>query len=205
MVWFCACIHIQKGVWLPCTSRHQSMIAKWAWLTKYVHRHCRTYFLILRRTWSNPGQTQIIFNLGLTLKTPTKHDPGDPTRFQCWLGITKFKIVFRSFLTHSKKLLQNLKIFLFNWILWLTDSLYLLMPSDKSNLIMATATDLVSSLFNVTSSGDVPFHQPQQLQYLHHFSTKAHLCSPLYSIPFSLYHVDEALKYTRYISLRCDT
>ena len=63
---------------------------------------------------------------------------------------------------------------------------------------MATATRLVSSLFNVTSSGDVPFHQLQQLQYLHHFSTKAHLFSPLYSIPFSLYHVDEALKYTRF-------
>jgi len=30
------------------------------------------------------------------------------------------------------------------------------------------------------------FCQPQQLQCLHHGSTKAYFCSPLYSIPFSL-------------------
>jgi len=38
--------------------------------------------------------------------------------------------------------------------------------------------DLISSLFNVASSRDVPFHQPLQLQCLHHGSTKAYLCSP---------------------------
>ena len=43
----------------------------------------------------------------------------------------------------------------------------------------------ISSLFNITSSRDVPFHQPLQLQYLHHGSTKAYLCSPLFLIPFS--------------------
>jgi len=36
------------------------------------------------------------------------------------------------------------------------------MPSEKHNSIMAKATGLISSLFNVASSGDVPFHQPQQ-------------------------------------------
>ena len=44
---------------------------------------------------------------------------------------------------------------------------------------------LTSSLFNVTSSRDVPFHQPQQLQCSHDGSTKvyccSHLCSPLLS------------------------
>ena len=38
-------------------------------------------FLISQLTWSNPGQTRIIFKPGLTR---TKHDPGDPTRFQRW-------------------------------------------------------------------------------------------------------------------------
>jgi len=69
---------------------------------------------------------------------------------------------------------------------WLIDSLTpLLMPSDKHNLITTIATALISSLFNVVSSGDVSFHQPRQLRCLHHGSTKAYLCSPLYSIPFS--------------------
>jgi len=40
-----------------------------------------------------------------------------------------------------------------------------LRPSDKRNSIMAIATGLISSLFNVTSSGDVPFCQLQQLQW----------------------------------------
>jgi len=60
------------------------------------------------------------------------------------------------------------------------------MRSDKRNSIMAIATGLISSLFNVALSGDVPFRQPQQFQCLHHGSTKAFLCSLLYSIPFSL-------------------
>ena len=42
------------------------------------------------------------------------------------------------------------------------------MPSDKHNLRMARDRDLISSLINVTSSQDVPFHQPQLLQCLHH-------------------------------------
>ena len=46
------------------------------------------------------------------------------------------------------------------------------MPSDKRNLIMAIATTLISSLFNLTSSRDVPFRQPQQLQCSHHGSSK---------------------------------
>ena len=59
------------------------------------------------------------------------------------------------------------------------------MPSDKSNSIMAIATGLISSLFNVALFGDVPICQPQQLQCLYHGSTKAYSCSLLCSIPFS--------------------
>ena len=70
---------------------------------------------------------------------------------------------------------------------WLTDWLT---PSDKRNLITAIATGctaLISSLlFNIASSQDVPFCQPQQLQCSHHGSTKTYLCSPLYCIHFSL-------------------
>ena len=62
----------------------------------------------------------------------------------------------------------------------------LLMHSDKRNLIMAIATALISSLFNIALSGDVPFCQLQRFQCLHRDSTKAHLCSPLYYIPFFL-------------------
>ena len=43
-----------------------------------------------------------------------------------------------------------------------------LMSSDKHNSRMARARDLISSLINVASSRDVPFHQLQQLQCLHH-------------------------------------
>ena len=50
---------------------------------------------------------------------------------------------------------------------------------------MAKATGLISSLFNIASSGDVPFCQLQQLQCLHHGSSESYLCSPLSSIPLS--------------------
>ena len=46
------------------------------------------------------------------------------------------------------------------------------MPSDKRNLITTKAIGLICSLFNVTSFGDVPFHQLLQLQCLHHGSIK---------------------------------
>ena len=86
-----------------------------------------------------------------------------------------------------QKLLWNFKNSIFSRIFyWLTDWLTpsfppLLMPSDKCNSTVTMATGLISSLFNVALSGDVP----QQLQCLHHGFTKARLCSPLYSIPFS--------------------
>ena len=44
---------------------------------------------------------------------------------------------------------------------------------DKHNLIMAIATALISSLFNIASSWNVPFRQLQQLQCLHHGSTES--------------------------------
>ena len=47
---------------------------------------------------------------------------------------------------------------------------------------------LISSLLNVASSQDVPFHQPLQLQCSHHGSTKAYLCSPLFLILSPLPH-----------------
>ena len=53
----------------------------------------------------------------------------------------------------------------------LTYFTYLLMPSDKHNSRMARARDLISSLINVASSRDVPFHQPQLLQCLHQGAT----------------------------------
>jgi len=59
------------------------------------------------------------------------------------------------------------------------------MPSDKHNSIMAKATGLISSLFNIASFEDVPFFQPQQLHYLHYGSSEAYLCPPLSSIPLS--------------------
>jgi len=106
------------------------------------------------------------------------------TSRQYRLGIASLKNVFRSFLTHSKKLLWNFKNFLFSQIFywlhdWLTDSLTpLLMHLDKRNSITAKAIGSISSLFNVSSSGDVPFRQPLQLQCYYHGSTKAHLCTP---------------------------
>ena len=45
------------------------------------------------------------------------------------------------------------------------------MPSDKHNSRTARARDLISSLINVASSRDVPFHQPQLLQCLHQGAT----------------------------------
>jgi len=72
------------------------------------------------------------------------------------------------------------------------------MPSDKRNLIMARAIGLIISLISVALSQDVPFCQPQQLQCLNHGSTKGYLCFPLFFIPFSHYHVDDDLQYTRY-------
>jgi len=55
------------------------------------------------------------------------------------------------------------------------------MPSDKHNSITAKAIDLISLLFNVASSRDVPFCQLLQLQCSYHGSTKAFLCSPFLS------------------------
>ena len=81
----------------------------------------------------------------------------------------------------------NFKNFLLNrFFYWLTILLSdYLMPSDKHNSITAKAMGSISSLFNVALSREVPFCQPLQLQCLHHGSTKAYLCSPLFSILFS--------------------
>ena len=58
---------------------------------------------------------------------------------------------------------------------------YLLMPSDKHNSRAARTRDLISSLINVASSRDVPFHQLQQLQCLHHGATVVRFWSPILS------------------------
>jgi len=68
------------------------------------------------------------------------------------------------------------------------------MPSDKHNSRTARARDLISSLINITSSRDVPFHQPQLLQCLHHGVTLVHLWSPILSsqprkVTFCIRHV----------------
>ena len=52
------------------------------------------------------------------------------------------------------------------------------MPSNKDN---SWARDLISSI-NVASSRDVPFHQPQQVQYLHHGATFELLCASVLSL-----------------------
>ena len=71
------------------------------------------------------------------------------------------------------------------------------MPSDKHNSIMAKAAGLISSLFNVASFGHMPFCQ--QFQCLHHGSTNAYLCTPLF-YSFIRYHVDKDLQY-----MQCET
>ena len=52
------------------------------------------------------------------------------------------------------------------------------MPSEKHNSITAKAMGFIFALFDVASYGDMPIRQPQQLQYLHHGSTEAHLYPP---------------------------
>ena len=42
------------------------------------------------------------------------------------------------------------------------------MSSAKHTLTMDIATGLISSLFDIALSRDVPFHQPQYVQYMHH-------------------------------------
>jgi len=53
------------------------------------------------------------------------------------------------------------------------------MPSDKHNLRITGARDLISPLINVASSRDVPFHQSQKLQCMHHCATFVPLWSPI--------------------------
>ena len=72
--------------------------------------------------------------------------------------------------------------------------------NNKHNSILAKATGLISLLFNVTSSGDVPFCQLQQLQCLHHGSTGAYLW-----VPF-LYPLLRRLQFAvLMLWLRCET
>ena len=109
------------------------------------------------------------------------------TAEQHWLGTAKPKNVFRSTLTLCTKLLWNFKSFLFSRIfcwrtIWLT---IWLIASDKHSSEMAKTTGLIFSLILVTLLRDGPFRQSQQLQCLYHGSTKAYLCSPMFSIPFS--------------------
>ena len=64
----------------------------------------------------------------------------------------------------------------------MTDSFpYLFMPSDKRNLIMSIAEGLIFSLLNVALSGNVPFHQLQQLQCLYPELPFVVLCTPFHS------------------------
>ena len=53
------------------------------------------------------------------------------------------------------------------------------MPSAKHNSTMGKATGLIFSLFNVASSQDVPFHQPQYIQCTYHGLTFVLLCVPV--------------------------
>ena len=72
------------------------------------------------------------------------------------------------------------------------------MPPDKDNLIMAIATGLISSLYNVASTQDVPFLQLQQLQCL---ATWFYQSLPLFSLELhsSLHYcVGDDLRYAHY-------
>ena len=55
-----------------------------------------------------------------------------------------------------------------------------LMPSGKHNLITAKAMGLIFSLFDVTSSQDVPFGIPQYIQCIRHGLTFFLLCVPFF-------------------------
>ena len=51
---------------------------------------------------------------------------------------------------------------------------------------MAKATVLISSLINIALSQEIPFHQLQELQHLHHSSTENLHFSRLFSIYSSI-------------------
>ena len=53
------------------------------------------------------------------------------------------------------------------------------MPSAKHNSTMDKATGLIFSLFNITLSQDVPFHQLQYVQCTYHGLTSVLLCVPV--------------------------
>ena len=52
------------------------------------------------------------------------------------------------------------------------------MPSDKSNSIMAKATGLIFSLFDVASAREVPLGIPQYIQCILHELASILLCVP---------------------------
>ena len=90
------CIHMytkNKGCGSSCTCSQQISLQNvdYKWKSKWHPSLCFhiVLFLILHLMWSNPGQTLIIFDVGLTQMTRTKHDPNDPTRFQHWLLLNK--------------------------------------------------------------------------------------------------------------------
>ena len=84
-----------------------------------------------------------------------------------------YKPAYHNFVTAWHQQIFLLTIWLIIW----------LMPSDKHNSITAKGMGLISSLFNVTLSRDVPFYQLLQFPCSHHGSTKAYLCSPLFLSP----------------------
>ena len=98
------------------------------------------------------------------------------TVWQHWLGIANHKNVFRSRPTSCYEILK-ISYFLLsdkltNWQ----------MPSAKHNSTMERATGLISSLLNITSSQDVPFHQTQQLHSKYHSATFVLLCSSYFCL-----------------------
>ena len=53
------------------------------------------------------------------------------------------------------------------------------MPPAKYNSTMNKAKGLIFSLFDVALSRDVPFHQPQYTQHMHHVFAFVLLCVPV--------------------------
>ena len=68
------------------------------------------------------------------------------------------------------------------WYVCISYSIVVLTYLHKRNSRTARGRDIIFSLINVASSWDVPFHQPQQLQCLHHDSTFVPLCVPVLSL-----------------------
>jgi len=112
IVGFCAQIHMKQGFGFHDTKvQIQKVGVRTYGSIAALPYH---YSLILHCTWSNPGQTWIIFKVGLTRMTQTKHDLGNPTWFQRWF-------IFLFIAIRSKTLSLLLAFWFSRWGFWLVN------------------------------------------------------------------------------------